>query len=115
MHTLEHAHALVGAQARVQLAVADVDRVDVRRASLQQAVGEAAGRSAGIDGAAAVDGDGEAFEGRLELLSAAADERCRRADEGDGLVRRDEAGRLVGRGTADEDGPRFDGVARVLA
>ena len=105
----------VGAQAGVQLAVADVHRVDVRRAPLEQTIGEAAGRRAGVDGAAALDDDGEAFECRLELLPAAADERRRRADQRDGLVGRNEAGRLVGRCTGDEDGPRFDGVARVLA
>ena len=115
MHTLEHAHARVGAQTGVQLAVADVHRVDVRRAPLEQTIGEAAGRRAGVDGAAALDDDGEAFERRLELLPAAADERRRRADQRDGLVGRNEAGRLVGRRTGDEDGPRFDGVARVLA
>ena len=49
---LDHGHALVAAQRPVELAVGDVERDDVRRAALQQAVGEAAGRGADVERAA---------------------------------------------------------------
>ena len=48
---LQDRHLGVGAQGRVELPVADVDRVDVGRATLEQAVGEAAGRCTRIEGA----------------------------------------------------------------
>ena len=64
---------------RVELPVADVDGVDVGRAALEQAVGEAAGRGAGIEGAPAGDGDGEAVQCGLELVATAADVGRRRA------------------------------------
>ena len=50
----------VGPQPLVELAVADVDRHDLSGAALQHAVGEAAGRSAGIQDAPASDVDTEA-------------------------------------------------------
>ncbi len=115
VHPLEHAHARVGAQPRVQLTVAHVDRVDAARAVLEQAVREAARRGAGVDGRPSLDADRETFQRGLELLPAAADEWCGSADERDGLVGCDQAGRLVGRGARDEDGSRLDGRARVLA
>ena len=65
--------AIVGAQALVQLPVADVERDHVRGAVLQQAVGEAAGRGADVEAVEARDGDGERFERVLELLAAAGD------------------------------------------
>ena len=58
----------------MQLAVADVEGHDVRRAALQQAVGEAAGRGAAVERAAAGDVDGELGERGVELLAAASDE-----------------------------------------
>ena len=45
---LDHGHARVLAQAPVELAVGDVERDHVRRAALQQAVGEAAGGRADV-------------------------------------------------------------------
>ena len=45
---LEDAHPRVRPQRRVELAVPDVDRVDLRRAPLQEAVGEAARRGPGV-------------------------------------------------------------------
>ena len=48
---LEDDHAAVAAQARVELAVADVDRVDVGGAALEEAVGEATGGGTRIEGA----------------------------------------------------------------
>ena len=46
---LDHRDALVVAQPRVQLAVADVERDHPRGAALEQAVGEAAGRGADVE------------------------------------------------------------------
>ncbi len=92
-----------------------VDGVDAGRPALEQAVGEPAGRRADVDGAAALDGDGEALERSIELLATATDERRRRPDEGDRLVRCHQAGRFVGRSTRDEHGPGLDGLACVLA
>ena len=60
---------------RIELPVPDVHGVDVGCATLEQAVGEAAGRRARIEGAPAVDGDGEARQCGLELQAAPADER----------------------------------------
>ncbi len=50
---VEHGDPLVGAQRPGQLAVADVDGDDVRRAGAQQDVGEAAGGRAGVQAPAA--------------------------------------------------------------
>ncbi len=50
---LQDGHALVGPQPLVQLPAADVERGHVRRAGLQQAVGEAAGRGADVEAARA--------------------------------------------------------------
>ena len=47
---LAHGDARVVAQRPGELAAADVDRVDVRGAGLEQAVGEPAGRRAGVEG-----------------------------------------------------------------
>jgi len=56
------------------LSVADIDGVDGRGAVLEEAVGEAAGGGAEIEGAGARDGDGEVEEGVLELVAAPRDE-----------------------------------------
>ena len=72
----------VGPQRGMELPVAHVDRVDVGRAALEQAVGEAAGGGSGIEGAPAGDGDGEAVQCGLELAAAAADVRGRAARAG---------------------------------
>ena len=70
---LDHRHALVARAATVQLAVGDVERDDVRRAALEQAVGEAAGRGADVERATARDGDPERVERVGELDPAARD------------------------------------------
>ena len=49
----EHRDPAVAAQALVELAVADVDGVDVGRPPLEEAVGEATGGGPGIEGAPA--------------------------------------------------------------
>ena len=60
------------------------------------------------------DGDREALQCGLELEAAPADEGRRRAQEDDGLVGRDEAGRLVGLRARDEDGAGGDGRLGLL-
>ena len=68
------------AQARVELAVADVDGDHLRRAALEQAVGEAAGRRAGVEGPRPRDVDPEPLERGVELLAAPPHEAGRRAE-----------------------------------
>ena len=46
---LEHDHAIVGAESRMELAVPDVERHDARGATLEQAIGEAARRRAQVE------------------------------------------------------------------
>src|SRR6478752_9556077 len=70
---LEHRHAGVGAEPRMQLAVADVERDHARRTALEQDVGEAAGRGPDIDAVEAGRVDAEPVEPVRELLSAARD------------------------------------------
>src|SRR5205807_496059 len=70
---LQYGHARVGAQARVELAVADVERDHVRRAALEQDVGEAAGRGADVERVRAGDVEPELVERVCELLPAARD------------------------------------------
>ena len=64
---LDHGHALVLAQAVVELAVGDVERDHVGRAALEQAVGEAAGRGADVERAAAGDVDPSASSALASL------------------------------------------------
>ena len=68
VEALDHHDALVVADARMELAVADVERDDLAGAALQQAVGEAAGRRAGIEHPPADDVDAERVERRVELV-----------------------------------------------
>ena len=62
-------HAVVAAQPLVQLAAADVERDHVRRARLQQAVGEAAGRGADVEAARARDVDRRTRSSAVASLS----------------------------------------------
>ena len=64
---------------RVELAVPDVDGHDLRRAPLEEAVGEATCGGAGVEGPAAGDVDREVAQGGVQLLSTPADEARRRA------------------------------------
>ena len=68
---LEDRHARVVAETRMKLAVADVERDHMRRAVLEQAVGEAARGRADVEAAQAVGGNVEGFERVLELRTAA--------------------------------------------
>ena len=47
--TFEEPHALVRREARIELSAADVDRDNLRRAALEQDVGEASGRGADVE------------------------------------------------------------------
>ena len=73
VEALDHGHPRVFAQAHVDLAVGDVDRGDPRRAALQQAVGEAAGRGADVEAVAPGDVDPERLQRVLQLGAAARD------------------------------------------
>ena len=65
------AHPRVGGEARVELAVADVDRDHRTRAAREQHVGEAAGRGADVEAGEAVGIEAEGVERRGELDPAA--------------------------------------------
>ena len=77
---LEHGHAGILAQLRVELAVADVERDHARGAGLEEAVGEAAGRGADVETVLAGDVEAESLERGSELLAAARDEARARGD-----------------------------------
>ena len=64
----------------MELAVAHVDRHDPRRAPLEQAVGEAAGRRAEVEAVEAGHVEAHGVERVGELLPAAGDEARRRLD-----------------------------------
>src|SRR5215210_752466 len=74
---LEHRHARVLAQPRVQLAVPDVEGDHPRRPSLEQDVGEAAGRRADVECVNAGDVDPERVERVRQLVAGARDVRRR--------------------------------------
>ena len=80
--TLERDDPRVGGKARVQLVVADVDRIDARRAAVEQHLGEAAGRGADVQGNDALDRETEMVEGGDQLRGSARHVRCRRAPTG---------------------------------
>ena len=71
---LEHRDARVVAQARVQLAVADVERDHARRPALQEHVREATRGRADVQGVPPANVEAEHVERVLELLAAARDE-----------------------------------------
>src|SRR6476659_682735 len=81
VRSLQHRHTRVGADARMQLPVADVERDHARGAALQQHVGEAAGRRADVESITSGDVDLERVERVVELLAAARD-KARRLGHG---------------------------------
>ena len=95
--------ALVGSKSLVQLAVPDVDGHDLGRAPLQEAIGEPAGRRAGVEQPRARTRRGRNVERMVELLGAPTDEAGRRTVDDDGIARRHLARRLGGDSTVDED------------
>ncbi len=115
VHPLEHHDPVVRPQAGVELPVAHVHGIDAQRTPLQQAVREAAGRGAGVEGAAALGHDVEAVQGGLELQAAPAHEGRGRAQQQHRLVRSDQPGRLVGRRPGHEHAPGGNGGLGLLA
>src|SRR5262249_6988533 len=108
-------HPRVGAQPRVELAVADVDRVDAGGAALEQTVRESAGRRPDVEADPPRRIDPEAVEGGGELHAAARDVRMLGAGDGDFRVL---VVRLAGlpRGPpVDLDEPREDEGLRLRA
>ena len=83
---LDHGHPRVVAQAPVELPMGDVEGDHARRAALQQAVGEAAGRGADVEAVEAGDVDSQRLERVRELDAAAGDERRRLDHEQLGVV-----------------------------
>jgi hypothetical protein len=71
---LEHRHAVIGAQLPGQLAVGHVDAGHLGGTALQQAVGEAARRSADVQATPPLDGHRQLLQGVLELDPAARHE-----------------------------------------
>ena len=86
---LEHDDAGIAPQLPVELAVADVERDDPRRAAAEQDVGEAAGRGADVEREASGHLDAEDVERVRELDAAASDVRMVRLDQRDVGVGRD--------------------------
>ena len=68
-----HDDARIVAEFPGELPVTDIDRIDLRRAMLEQAIGESAGRGSEIEGDFVLCVDGEFFQGVFEFESAAAD------------------------------------------
>src|SRR5207253_2065711 len=94
--SLAQDHARIVAELRLELAVSDVDGVHLRGAELEQAVGEAAGRSSDVETDETARVQAERFEPRRELDAAAGDVGVRGpldrdlrslVDRGPGLVR----------------------------
>src|SRR5438445_1300997 len=80
VRVLHHDDSLILAQARVELARADVDRVDPCGAALEQTISESARGRADVHADAPGDLDREGAQGVHELLAAAAHERAARSD-----------------------------------
>ena len=95
--------------------MADVHGIDMGRAALEQAVGEAAGRGARIEGAPVDDGDREPISGGLELAAASAHEGRGGPEQDDGCeCRGHEARRLLRVRPGNEDGARGHGGLGLL-
>ena len=99
VHAFADDHARIVAQFPVELAVADVDRLDSRRAALQQAIGESAGGRAHVQADAPAHVDLEMIQRRGQLEPAAA--------------RRRACARRLRRGS--RSGTAWPGLSRLLA
>jgi hypothetical protein len=86
VHALGDEDARVGAQAPIELPVADVERDDRACAALEQHVGEPARRRANVQRAAAAGKDAEGIERARELDAPAADVWMIRRGKRDALV-----------------------------
>ena len=78
---LDDSDARVVAEAGGDFAVGHVDGNDVRRAMLEQAIGEAAGGRANIEAAPALDTDSGPLQGVSELFAATAGRTVRNASD----------------------------------
>ena len=110
---LDHGHSLVGTQAFVELAVADIEGDDAGGAALQHAVGEPARRCAGVEHRHPRDVDGEGLQRGVELLAAAADEPLPRAGEAHRITRCDLMGRFGGDRAVDQYATGLDRCGRL--
>ena len=97
-----------------ELAVADVDGIDLRCPRLEEAVGEAAGGGPDVEGDQALDGKAEGIEGAPEFEAAPADIGVLFAPDPDLRIGGDQASRLVHRPVADQDRPGEDQRLRPL-
>ena len=101
----------IGCQARIELAVSDVDGVHAPCAAFQEHLGEPAGRGANVERDDAVGRKAERVERRHQLQGGARDVRRRGVIDGDGRVAR-HGQRRAGRGLAFDGHPAAqDGVA----
>ena len=73
---LHHRHPRIGAQRPGQLAVSDIGGDDLAGTAVQQHLGEAAGRGAGVQAAPAVDGDARRRPGRRSACARRATPSC---------------------------------------
>ena len=115
VRAVDDGHPLVGLQRPGQLPVADVDRHHVRRTALQQHVGEAARRRAGVEHPLPGRVVAEGVERAGELVAAARDVR-RTGRLGDHQRRAglDGGRRLAGRLPSDGHPSRRDQLGRLL-
>ena len=90
---LHRDHSRIPAQRIGQLSASHVESIDARRTTLQQGVGESAGRGAHIEADTALDLHLERLQGGIQLLAATRDE-ARRRGQLDGHLRVDEVARL---------------------
>ena len=111
---LEHGDPGVRAQRPRELAAPHVDRDDVLRPALEQAVGEPASGGAGVEGAGTGDVDVQPVECTGELLAATRHEPGRRAHDADRLVICHLPCRRVSRRTRDEHSSSRDRLDRAL-
>ena len=113
--TLHEADARVVAQLHGNLAEAGIDGGDMRRAVLQQAVGESASRGANVEAGSARYGDLPVVERRRQLEAAAAHVGQVFAEQADGRVQRNGRARLVDLLFAHQDTAGKDERARTFA
>ena len=98
-----------------ELAVANIDRIDLHCPRLEEAVGEAAGGGPDVEGNQAPDGKAERIEGAPEFEATPADVRILFTPDPDFRIGGDRASRLVRRPIADKDRPGEDQSLRPLA
>src|SRR5439155_9238165 len=113
--SLAQDHARIVAEFRVELTVSDVDGVDLRGTELEEAVGEAAGRSSDVETDETARVQVERLEPRRELDAAAGDAGVRGPLDRDlrGLV--DRRPGLVRAAAGHRDGAGEDHALRFLA